>query len=485
MASNKVKPLVIMDSRKRLDLTEWVVHFVHERKPENDPACFMSDLAEEEYWCAYEAFEIRKQKERSEKGLPPLDDDTIYQMFCESNKDVTEPEDIEYSDMRLPDYYDEKGEGKNILTPYEENEYKIDEEASAFSVLMKILHDGYIHSSWSIRNYAPSIYGPKSAVCFTEMPLYALVDYAKIREKKDGLVSSYGIAFRRRELFAAGGRPVIYGLSGEYKETDKNENGVYQGRLLHKDCGIGINEQYRYVSTKMHRKYAKSVDWTHEREWRWALPYKETGVPGIPFFLAPQYADYFSEIILIVGKEEEKKEVLEFLKNLYDSGGTNVGFEYNTDLIASAKVISLESISQLDDVDMHTMKIEDLPSSKMDIMPTFEVTADILEKVQQAINKAGNISIDASEEFLKANPDFDEQKGYYGWAHICTSEVSVVTEALKKLKLASTYSDGVYYIRVEKYKTSNLELLEVGATAAADFLTQELGQRFYVRFKID
>ena len=208
-------------------------------------------------------------------------------------------------------------------------------------------------------------------------------------------------------------------------------------------------------------------------------------MPGIPFFLAPQYADYFSEIILIVGKEEEKKEVLEFLKNLYDSGGTNVGFEYNTDLIASAKVISLESISQLDDVDMHTMKIEDLPSSKMDIMPTFEVTADILEKVQQAINKAGNISIDASEEFLKANPDFDEQKGYYGWAHICTSEVSVVTEALKKLKLASTYSDGVYYIRLEEYKTSNLELLEVGATAAADFLTQELGQRFYVRSKID
>ena len=61
----------------------------------------------------------------------------------------------------------------------------------------------------------------------------------------------------------------------------------------------------------------------------------------------------------------------------------------------------------------------------------------------------------------------------------------MVTEALKKLKLALTYSDGVYYIRVEEYKTSNLELLEVGATAAADFLTQELGQRFYVRSKID
>lgn len=445
----------------------------------------MSDFAEEEYWCAYDTFSMQIKNERAHKGMPQLDDETIYQMFCDSNKDVPEPQDIEGLDMRLPDYYDEYGEGRNILTPFEENEYEVDEDASAFQVLKKILHDGYIHSSWSIRNYKPSIYGPKSAVCFTEMPLYALIDYARTREGKDGLVSGYGIAIRRNELFAAGGRPVIYGLSGNYAETDKDENGVYQGRLLAKECGIGVSEQYRYVSTLMPKAYGKTIDWTHEREWRWALPYGATGVPGIPLYLAPQYADFFSELIIIVCKDEEKEEIVEFLKNLYDAGGTNVGFAYNTNLIATTKVISLETVSRLGNIDLHTMKIEDLPSAKMEVMPKFEVSENSLEKVRSAIQKAGEISIATTEEYLKANPDFDQQKGCYGWAHVCTSKVGIVTEALKELKLASTFSDGIYYISVKEYRTSNLDLLEVGAEAAAKFLTQELGQYFYVRTRLD
>ena len=125
MRSRKIPPLIIMDSRKRLDLSEWVIHFVHERKPENDPNCFVLDLAEEQYWCAYEAFEEKTQKDRIENGLQPLDDETLYNMFCESNKDVPTPEDMEGSDLRLPDYYDKSGEGKNILSPHEENEYEI------------------------------------------------------------------------------------------------------------------------------------------------------------------------------------------------------------------------------------------------------------------------------------------------------------------------------------------------------------------------
>ena len=90
-----------------------------------------------------------------------------------------------------------------MLDEFIENEFQIDEDASAFSVLKKILHDGFIHSSWSIRNRTPSVYGPNSAVCFTEMPLYALVDYARGRGEKSGYVGNYGIAFRRNELYAA------------------------------------------------------------------------------------------------------------------------------------------------------------------------------------------------------------------------------------------------------------------------------------------
>lgn len=485
MKSRTIPPLIIMDSRKRLDLSEWVIHFVHKRKPENDPNCFVSDLAEEQYWCAYEAFEKKTQEDRMANGQQPLDDETLYNMFCASNKDIPTPEDVESSDLRLPDYYDKSGEGRNVLSPYVENEYEIEEDASPFSVLKKILHDGYIHSSWSIRNYTPSIYGPKSAVCFTEMPLYALIDYAKTRSKKDGLVSGYGLAFRRKELFDAGGRPVIYGLSGDYAETDYNENGVFQGRLLAKECGIGINEQYRYVSTILHKGYGKTVDWTHEREWRWPLPYDSVGVPGIPFFLASQYANYFSEVIVIVCTDEEKEETTEFLKNLYDSGSTNVGIAYNTDVIADTKVISLETIAHMKDIDIHTMKIEDLSSEMMNKMPHYKVTDKYLEKVRKAVIQAGDIAIDATKQYLNNHKDFDPQKGYYGWAHVCTTKVGEVTEALKKLKMAKSYSDGIYYLNIKEYQTSNLALLEIGAEAASKYLSQELGQHFFVKSVLD
>ena len=482
--ANKVPPLRVMTNRKRLDLTEWVIHFVHNRKAENDPTCFMSDLAECQYWDEYEKFSGKIQTERHNNGETPLDDETLYEMFCDSEKEAPELSEIPDMDSRYPDYYNEQGEGVNILTKYEEEEYQLEEDADAFQVLLKILHDGYIHSSWSIRNMDPSIYGPKSAVCFTEMPLYALVDYAKTRGIS-GYVSGYGIALRRNELFDAGGRPVIYGLSTIYKEHNYKEGEPYQGRILSEECGIGIHEQYRYVSTMLHRRKGVTIDWTHEREWRWALPNDKTKVPGIPIFLDPFFADYFSEIIVIVSTDEELKETIDHLKNLYDAGGTNTGLGYNRGLIASTKVISLETISKLEEVDIHTMKIEDLPSIQMGVIPEFEVSEELSQKVKTAVEEAGRISIKATETYLIEHPEFDQEKGYYGWAHVCTTEISEVTEALLQLGFAHTFSDGVYYVNVCEYKTSNLDLLEIGADAAAKYLSKTLGQAFHVRWKLD
>ena len=93
------------------------------------------------------------------------------------------------------------------------------------------------------------IYGPKSAVCFTEMPLYALIDYVKARNKS-GYADRYGIAFRREELFEAGARPVIYGLTGEHKEISSCES-LCGFRVLSECTGIGLHEQYRYVYTNL------------------------------------------------------------------------------------------------------------------------------------------------------------------------------------------------------------------------------------------
>lgn len=442
-----------MENRQRLDLTEWIIHFVHDRKPEDN----LEDLYE--------------------------DNLLSYNDMDENNKNSSKQclaEDF----FRYPDYYNSEGNGRYMLDEFIENEFPIDEDASAFCVLKKILHDGFIHSSWSIRNGKPSVYGPYSAVCFTEMPLYALVDYAKVRGEKSGYVGNYGIAFRRNELYAAGARPVIYGLSGEYKETD-NFNGVYQGRLLDSSCGIGIHEQYRYVSTFLPKKKGLTIDWTHEREWRWALPNERLGVPGIPFFLSKDFADFFTDIIIIVGNNDEQNEILLHLKNLYDSGCRNTGFDYNKEMISSAKVLSLEAIANEENIDFHTMKIDDLPMKQLRMMPEFSVPDELLSKVKITIAKASELSVSTVKEYLIKHPEFDEQKGSYGFANVYTSEISEVTQALLLIKAVYAYSDGDYVISVNQYPTSNLELLEIGADAVAKYLTTELRQPFYVKSRLD
>ena len=111
-----------------------------------------------------------------------------------------------------------------------------------------------LKSGWSLRNLIPTIYGPKISSLLYGNAFISLIDYAKSRETS-GYVGRHGIAFRRNELYAAGARPVIYGLSSPYVETDKDEKGIYQGRLLSiKDTGIGIQEQYRYVSTNLTKR---------------------------------------------------------------------------------------------------------------------------------------------------------------------------------------------------------------------------------------
>ena len=57
--------------------------------------------------------------------------------------------------------------------------------------------------------------------------------------------------------------------------------------------------------------------------------------------------------------------------------------------------------------------------------------------------------------------------------------------ALQDAGFAKAYSNGDYYIDVDEYRTSNLELLEFGAEAAAKYLTKELGQNFFVKTRLD
>lgn len=415
----------------RKDLTNWIIHFVHRRNPENDPLEFSYDFDIMEY----------------------------------------EP---------FPDNFSYKGEPIFITEKYQEDDFGLEPDAYALGVLKKILHDGIIKTGWSFRNGRATIYGPKSAVCFTEMPLYALIEYSKNRNNEN-YIEPYGIAFKKEELFEAGARPVIYGISGQHKESTKGESNYGIGfRTLSDDSGIGIREMYRYVYTNI--KTTRKIDWTHEREWRWAdLDEKFEWFSGLPFFALNEEFT-FSKIIVFVKSKDEVKDVIEHLQHLYHSKTTNFDREYNLKMIANTRVLAIDALAELKK-DIKTVKLDDLPMNSIPKMQKITVRKKTLKKVKKAIKKATKISYKESNRIYKETGD----KGPCGWAWVVTYDSnSEITQALIDLGYASSYGKGYYNISLGKsFPAQSLHIDEPGKIKAAKYLSDELGQYFTTHWRWD
>nr|WP_299173325.1 hypothetical protein [uncultured Allomuricauda sp.] len=415
----------------RNDLSEWIIHFVHRRNPENDPLEFSWDL-----------------------------------------------ENMDFIDF--PDSFTYDGEPIYKTEKYQEDDYGLEPDAYAIGVLKKILYDGIIRTGWSFRNGKATIYGPKSATCFTEMPLYALIDYSKKRNNQN-YIEPYGIAFLKEELFEAGARPVIYGLSGKHSESKKGDKNYGIGlRTLSKKSGIGLREMYRYVYTNINS--ANRIDWTHEREWRWAdLDERFEWFAGLPFF-AENEEFSFSKIIVFVKTKEEREDIIDHLQHLYHSMGTNFDQPYDLRVIANTYVLSIDELSGIEK-DISTIKLDDLPLSSIPKMKKISVSKETLEKVSQAINRASKISYIESEKIFKKTGD----NGLCGWAWVVTYvSNSEITQALVDLGLATSFGKGYYQISLNKfYPAQSLHIDEPGKIKAAEFLTKELGQNFSTHWKWD
>ncbi|CAM4240586.1 hypothetical protein [Flavobacterium terrigena] len=416
----------------RNDLTEWIIHFVHDRNPENDPQEFSYD------WEVEDGFE--------------------YDPF--------------------PDTFTYEGEPIYLTEKYQEDDYGLESDAEAFYVLKKILHDGIIKTGWSFRKKSATIYGSKSAACFTEMPLYALLEYAKTRKSSES-IESYGIAFLKEELFEAGARPVIYGLSGKHLEAKMGDKNFGIGiRTLSEKCGIGLNEMYRYVYTNI--KKQKRIDWTHEREWRWADIKENFDFPGMPFIA--QNDDFsFSKIIVFVKTNVEVIDILEHIKNLYHSTSTNYGIEYNLKLLENTFVMSIEELSNLN-IDLDYIKFDDLPFNRISKLNKVSVRKETYDLVKEAIKEAEEINYKETESKYKKYGD----KGPCGFANIVTYEVnSEITQALIDLEIAHTFAKGEYIIYLKGYPIQSIDVQEYGVIKAAEFLTKKLSQKFYPHTKLD
>lgn len=146
----------------------------------------------------------------------------------------------------------------------------------AFFLLRHAIRQGRLWATWSYRGGERTIYGPRPAVCFTEMPIAAFVEASRARQAAGQAISSYALVFPKRPLFTVGARPVIYGLSSPaWAYSDP-----HTGERRFSEHVLPLREQYRHVAFD---PSSGRLDWTHEREWRW--PSEEAPIidpDGIP-----------------------------------------------------------------------------------------------------------------------------------------------------------------------------------------------------------
>ncbi|MGO7532751.1 hypothetical protein [Rhizobium leguminosarum] len=385
----------------RIDLSAWVMHFVHRKNPAFDPAA-----------------------ELNEGESVPL-----FPFIADRQKN------------RRFDFWNMVEESHHLAG----DEY-------AFYVLMKMLEDGHIRSGWSFRGKAklkPTIYGPRSACCFTEMPLYALLDYAKRRSPSD--VGSYAICLRRDELFAAGGRPVIYGLSGDHREKPRPKLGraIYDDwpRILDPSCGISEDEQYRYVSMSLGGD--REIDWGHEREWRWADGMDVCSCPGLPIWLDDEPIT-FSRIAVVVSTNKEASTVLNKLKELFDAGAHNFGYSYKRESLRATEVISLEEVlATVKEERFATVRLDELPATTIQVFNTPAVTHEYRAKVRVVLKKASKAAIKAANNYEKKA--LAGKAGYsldgFGFAHlVLRSSQSPLVTALQELDEITVFGGAGYWI---------------------------------------
>lgn len=405
---------------KRIDMSDWLIHFVHR--------------------------------------------DSLKSDFDPNNK-----YDVNASDIRqCPAFIDKERKPKYIEDFGLDNDYVIPQNASAYEVLKRIVHDGFIRSGWSFRSGNATIYGPYSAVCMTEMPLYALMQYAKQRKKNH--VDVYGIALNKASLFNAGARNAIYGLSTEYIEADINDSYFGYGyRTLSERCGLGLEEQFRYVTTSIGTNN-KNIDWMHEREWRLPIKDNKWSVPGIPFLLErDRYQTPVDKAIIIVSNTQEREDMLAFLTNLYLAGVNDTDYSYEKDNIFNTQVIAIDDV--LSSSSLKNYRLDSMDSSFFHSISLIQPSENCQKHIQQLVSTAKQMITNLKEicDFQYSFP--------IGHNYIITKEYSEYTQALIDLNYASSYAKGFYKLD-SLYCHGNTIIGDEIMKDIADYLSQQTNQKF-------
>lgn len=365
-------------------------------------------------------------------------------------------------------------------------------EYNEYFSLVNIIKEGGLRFGYSFRNKKTTLYGDSPVICFTEMPFSNYLEYVSKRKDKSK-VSSYGIAFRKADLYKLGARPAIYGLSKNILidyEAKKNYERILNPKIL------PYEEQYRLVSFNLDE--TNKSDWTHEREWRLKLNkeehdllfYEKEGIayceiPGIHIF---DKQKSIQETIIITQKKDEALSLNERIQILLDSESNNYDVPVNNKIRILVIEEYLKSSSQI-------LDISDLPESCFFSVKKPTISNDLLKNVKYHINIAKNkITEEAYKEFLKIQNrsetsdkwiDFGGPCGF-GFI-ICNSPNDEVLRAMLKLDIAN--SCGNYYnidaIGNQIPQSQSIDYNEFIAKRISEYLNKNLRNVFNYSSKLD
>jgi hypothetical protein len=335
-----------------------------------------------------------------------------------------------------------------------------DEVLTPIYMLRHALRMGRLYATWSVRGGRRTIYGPRPAVCFTEMPLTAFVEAGRQRAAAGQAMSAYGIVFPKAATFTVGARPVIYGLSG-YFAADQEEPGAQRDLPAQ---ALPAAEQFRYVA---YNPAQGNLDWSHEREWRWPLntpPWESDGSP-------PAEADELpgldlddtrlSGLGVVVATNAEADAVVYDIVTKVDRG--DIASDHYSFVLAHEMVqdwTGLRDRGALDqEVDRHLISLA----------PLFEQTE------QETDALVGQYEALVKRVRLRApKPQSGETGGCWLWLLDNTADL---TRALLRRNLAFVNGEGKYLVRLPDWSADH-------SLAQREVLAKQIAQRVLSHFGI-
>ena len=358
---------------------------------------------------------------------------------------------------------------------------------TAFDVLCNIIRECGIRYGYSFRNGKTTLYGGEPVICFTEMPIFSLIQYAKRRNSDSN--STFGIAIRKDDAFKYGARPVIYGLSEDTNISYiKNTSTL---RIL-KECILPKHEQYRLVALKLGDD--KVVDWTHEREWRIKRrndithnTFIENGYELVEIEHLNIFEEngFCKEIILIVDTDSQADELYDLILPLMDSHSNEYGVSF------CPNKLSILIIGNLKNETKPFRKIEDIsPKSyfKVELPNISNEELKWLEKVILYCREV--ISKEATEKYLKKHKIDDEIKDFRdacGYSNIvCYESRNKYLRGLIKICVATPLSRS-YLIKATEpsFSSQSISFHEFIANEVCDYLNSKIENIFYVKSYMD